>query len=75
MTSLFQSITGQRPLGADMLREQLRWTDAERRWHPAPHAAPADRPPHDFPPPGNASLPQGALLTRLTMAGATAIRA
>jgi hypothetical protein len=75
MTSLFHSIAGQRPLGADLLREQLRWTDAERRWHSAPHGAPADRPTQEFPPPGNASLLRGAMLTRLTMAGATAIRA
>ncbi|CAO3355689.1 hypothetical protein [Azospirillum palustre] len=75
MTSLLHSIAGQSPLGADVLREQLRWTDAERRWHPAPHGAPANRLPHDFPPPGNASLLRGAMLTRLTMAGAAAVRA
>ncbi|SMF89309.1 hypothetical protein SAMN02982917_6683 [Azospirillum oryzae] len=68
MTALFHSIDGRYPHGADVLREQLRWGDAERRWHPAPHNAPSNRLPAGYPPPGHASLPQGALLTRLTTA-------
>lgn len=68
MTTLFHSIDGRYPHGADMLREQLRWGDAERRWHPVSHKAPSDRLPPGYPPPGHASLLQGALLTRLTTA-------
>lgn len=78
MIPLLQSIEGRYPEGADVLREQLRWTNAERRWHPALHSTPPDQLPPAFQPPGHASLLQGAVLTRLTMAcaaaGATAIK-
>ncbi|MFS2011605.1 hypothetical protein ACCD06_17265 [Azospirillum sp. CT11-132] len=77
MTSPLHSIEGQCPHGADLLREQLRWTNAERRWHPLPQGTEAGRLPPAFPPQGNAGLPRGALLTRLTMAraaGATAFK-
>ncbi len=78
MTSPLHSIEGQCPHGADLLREQLRWTNAERRWHPTLHATPeAGLLPPTFPPPGHAGLLRGAVLTRLTMAraaGATAFK-
>ncbi|MDR6773194.1 hypothetical protein [Azospirillum sp. BE72] len=72
MTALFHSIEGRCAHGADVLREQLRWTNAERRWHPAFHGAPSDLLPPAFSPPGQASLMRGAMLTRLTMACAAA---
>lgn len=68
MTAPFHSIEGRSPQGADVLREQLRWTKAERRWHPAFHGTPSDLLPPAFSPPGQASLMRGAVLTRLTMA-------
>lgn len=78
MTTLFHSIDGRYPHGADVLREQLRWGDAERRWHPAPHNSLPDQLPPAYPPPGHASLLRGALLTRLTTAcaavGTTAMK-
>ncbi|KAA0571905.1 hypothetical protein [Azospirillum sp. Sh1] len=78
MTSPLHSIEGQCPHGADLLREQLRWTNAERRWHPLHQGASDGRLlPPAFPPPGHASLLRGAVLTRLTMAraaGATAFK-
>ncbi|MBK1840154.1 hypothetical protein JHL17_22360 [Azospirillum sp. YIM B02556] len=77
MTPAFQSIEGRRPDGADVLREQLRWTTAERRWRRAPHGISADRLPPAFSPPGRTGLQRGAVLTRLTMAcaaGAAAIK-
>lgn len=72
MTSLFHSIEGRQPHGADLLREQLRWMTAERRWHPVRQDMAPDRLPPAYPPPGRASLLQGALLTRITTACAAA---
>ncbi|WP_372400587.1 hypothetical protein ABMY26_36180 (plasmid) [Azospirillum sp. HJ39] len=68
----FRSIEGRCPHGADVLREQVRWVDAERRWHPVLPGALPDRFPPAYPPPGHASLLRGALLTRLTIARAAA---
>lgn len=71
MTTPLQSVVGTSPRGADLLREQLRWGAAERRWHPAAHGIPTPDPLLPiFPPLGHASLQRGALLTRLTTARA-----
>ena len=54
-------IAGPPSQGAEILREQLRWAAAERRWHPPQHlTAPAE-----FDPPpasGQQALWDGALL-------------
>ncbi|SMH37961.1 hypothetical protein SAMN02982994_1247 [Azospirillum lipoferum] len=78
MTALFRSIEGRCPHGSDLLREHMRWEEAERRWHPAArHGPPHHSPPQGDPPPAclppdHASLPRGALLTRFTTACAAA---
>lgn len=77
MTPLLHSIEGRCPRGADALREQLRWMNAERRWHPTVYGVSPDQFPPVFTPPSHVSLSQGATLTRLTRAcaagGAAAI--
>lgn len=55
------------PEGADVLRERLRWADAERRWHGAsPHSP--NRPP-TLSPSGQGALRCGAQLTQFTESG------
>ena len=58
MTPAFQSIEGRCPDGADVLREQLRWTTAERRWRRAPHGLSTDRLPPAFSSPGRSAPPR-----------------
>lgn len=72
MNTPLQSIAGASACGADVLREQLRWVAAERRWHPAADTLPPDHRPPVFPPLGHSSLQRGAMLTRLTTARAWA---
>lgn len=60
------SIVGMPAMGADMLRERMRWSSAELRWHHTAFCAPTPL----QPPP---SLPKNALryaaqLTRFTVA-------
>lgn len=68
MTATFDSVAGTVPQGADVLREHLRWTDAERRWRviSAADRAPARPPP--ISPPARAALRGGARLRSFTQA-------
>ncbi|MCW2239147.1 hypothetical protein M2351_003777 [Azospirillum canadense] len=64
MESRFMAFAGTAPEGADVLRERLRWTAAEQRWHGASPCSPG-RPP-TLSPSGQGALRCGAQLTRFT---------
>ena len=65
MIATFVSVAGTVPEGADLLREHLRWTDAERRWQILPTAEGATQPP-PMSPPARAALRGGARLHSFT---------
>lgn len=66
MNACFMSFAGTAPEGADVLRERLRWSAAERRWSESPLTS--RRPPTSWLP-GRGALPRGAQLTQFTDAG------
>jgi len=78
MTATFVSVAGAVPQGAGVLREHLRWTDAERRWRVLSAANRATPQPPPISPPARAALRGGAWPrsftdvcgTRTSMAGA-----
>ncbi|WP_109118366.1 hypothetical protein [Azospirillum sp. TSO22-1] len=66
MTATFVSVAGTVPQGADVLREHLRWTDAERRWRVLPAASCITTQPSPISPPARAALRDGARLHSFT---------
>lgn len=68
MTATCVSVAGTVPQGADVLREHLRWTDAERRWRVGPAADRAPTRPSPMLPPARAALRGGARLRSFTEA-------
>ncbi|HYH38374.1 MAG TPA: hypothetical protein VD860_09160 [Azospirillum sp.] len=66
MIATFVSVAGTVPQGADVLREHLRWTDAERRWQVLPTASGATSHPSPVSPPARAALRGGARLHSFT---------
>ncbi len=61
MTTLFHSNDGQYPHGADVLREQLRWTKVERRRDKPPDAGGPCWPISPWPAPWPAQPPSRVL--------------
>jgi hypothetical protein len=66
MNACFMTFVGTAPEGADVLRERLRWSAAERRWS---EPLQTSRSTPTFWPPGRGALPRGAQLTQFTDAG------
>ncbi|WP_448190922.1 hypothetical protein [Azospirillum sp. sgz301742] len=66
MTATFVSVAGTVPQGADVLREHLRWTDAERRWRVLPAASCMTTQPSPISPLARAALRDGARLRNFT---------